>query len=143
MVVIGIVGVLLVLLAPTIGSLSKSTGRRGAVSNLTSIIEQTRSLALSQSRNAYVAFAGEMPPNAPPPVAREYAFRAFAVFQDNASGAGRVQVTKWQKLPQGISFRAEPEPAAAGTPVGTSITATTNGLKALLSLRTARRCGDS
>ena len=130
MVVIGVIAVLMVLLAPTIGSLSKSTGRRGAVSNLTSIIEHTRSLALSQSRNAYIAFVGEMPPNAPPAVARDYAFRAFAVFQDTASGAARVQVTKWQKLPEGISFRAAPEVPAAGTPVGTSITATTNTGKA-------------
>jgi type II secretory pathway pseudopilin PulG len=129
MVVIGVIAVLMVLLAPTIGALSKSTGRRGAVSNLTSIIEQTRSLALAQSRNAYIAFAGEMPPNAAPAVARDYAFRAFAVFQDTASGAAKVQVTKWQKLPEGISFRAEPEPAAAGSPVGTSITATTNSAK--------------
>jgi prepilin-type N-terminal cleavage/methylation domain-containing protein len=130
MVVIGVIALLLVLLAPTIGSLSKSTGRRGAVSNLTSIIEQTRALALSQSRTAYVAFVGEMPPNAPPAVVRDYAYRAFAVFQDSA-GAGKAQVTKWQKLPEGISFRAEPEAAAAGTPVGTSITATTNSATTL------------
>ena len=39
----------------------------------------------------------------------EYSYKAYAVFEDDATGLPRaVQVTKWQKLPSGISFRHEP-----------------------------------
>jgi hypothetical protein len=45
------------------------------------------------------------------------------VFEDDATGAQKVQVTKWQKLPNGISFRSQDEPPPA---TGTCITSVSN-----------------
>ncbi len=134
MVVIGIISIMLVAVIPVVSSLSKSSGRKGAISNLTVIIEQARSLALSDSRKAYVAFATVLPPNAPPSVVEDYSYRSYAVFEDGADAAGvpqprAIQVTKWQKLPSGISFRNQDE--SAGT--GTCLTSVTNSATAAFS----------
>jgi prepilin-type N-terminal cleavage/methylation domain-containing protein len=126
LVVVGIISLLLVAVIPAVTSLSKSSGRKGAISNLISMIEQARSLALSDARNTYVVFATTLPGSATPQMIKEYSYRAYAVFEDTASGATKLQVTKWQKLPTGISFRSQDEPAAPGTPAGTCITGTTN-----------------
>jgi prepilin-type N-terminal cleavage/methylation domain-containing protein len=122
LVVLGILAIMLVAVLPAITSLSKSSGRKGAVSNIASIIEQTRSLALGDSRNTYVVFATGMPA-ASADILREYSYRAYAVFEDDATGAQQIQVTKWQKLPTGISFRSQDEP---GPGAGTCITSATN-----------------
>ena len=130
MVVIGIISIMLVAIVPVVSSLSKSSGRKGAISNLTVIIEQARSLALSDSRNAYVAFAGPLPANAAPTLVDEYSYRSYAVFEDDATGVPHaIQVTKWQKLPSGISFRNQNE--SAGT--GTCLTSVTNSTTAAFS----------
>lgn len=123
LVVIGIISILLVAVIPAVTSLSKSSGRKGAASNLISMIEQARSLALSDARNTYVAFATTLTGSATPLMVQEYSYRAYAVFEDAASGAGKLQVTKWQKLPKGISFRSRDE---SGAPAGTCITSSTN-----------------
>ena len=128
LVVIGIISVLLVAVIPAVNSLSKSSGRKSAISNLTVIIEQARALALSDSRNTYVAFVAALPTTAPPTVTEDYSYRAYAVFEDDAVGVARaIQVTKWQKLPVGISFRNQNEPSGVGTcltSVNNSTTAT-------------------
>lgn len=120
LIVIGIISLLLITVLPAVNSLSKSGGRKGAISNLTIIIEQARSLALSDARNTYVAFTGDVSLS-------EYTYRSYAVFEDDATGvAHAIQVTKWQKLPTGISFRAQNEK----TGTGTCLTSTSNNVTA-------------
>ncbi|MEP6810802.1 MAG: type II secretion system protein, partial [Chthoniobacterales bacterium] len=115
LVVIGIIAVLLAALVPAVTSLSKSKGRKGALGNLATVIEQGRALALADSRNTYIAFATIIQ-NAGTSVTDEYSYRSYAVFEDDAAGIPHnVQVTKWQKLPRGISFRSQNEPSGAGT----------------------------
>ena len=127
LVVIAILSILLVALKPALNSLSKSSGRKGAISALTSVVEQARSLALSDARNTYVAFAGTLPGTPTPQMVQDYTYRAYAVFEDDASGASHaVQVTKWNKLPTGISFRSLDEPPDSTGTVGTSLTSTSN-----------------
>jgi len=112
----GIISILLVALVPAVNSLSKSSGRKAAISNLTVIIEQARSLALSDSRNVYVAFISNLPTSASASIINDYSYRAYAVFEDDAAGnAHSLQVTKWQKLPAGISFRNQNESSGSGT----------------------------
>ncbi len=115
LVVIGILAILFVAVLPVVNSLSKSSGRKGAISNITSIIEQGRSLALTDARNTYVAFATALPGSAPPQMIQEYSYRAYAVFEDDATGSTKLQVTRWQKLPTGISFRNQNESSGTGT----------------------------
>lgn len=123
LVVIGIIAIMLVAVIPAVTSLSKSSGRKSGISNLSIMIEQARSLALSDSRNTYVAFATTPPAGASPAVIDDYSYRAYAVFEDDAAGMPHaIQVTKWQKLPPGISFRSQDESSGPGT----CLTSTTN-----------------
>jgi prepilin-type N-terminal cleavage/methylation domain-containing protein len=127
LVVMGIILLLAAALVPAVNSLSKSSGRKAAISNLTVIIEQARSLALSDARNVYVAFIAELPTTAAPSIIEDYSYRAYAVFEDDTNGnAHTVQVTKWQKLPVGISFRNQNETSGPGT----CLTSTTNTVTA-------------
>lgn len=127
LVVIGIISVMLVAIVPAVNSLSKGAGRKGAVGNLLSGVEQARALAITERRNTYVAFITSLPGSVPPSLAEEYSYRAWAVFADAPGGGARVQVTKWQQLPRGISFRSVEEPPEAdGRVAGTCITSTTN-----------------
>ena len=126
----GIISLLLVAVIPAVNSLSKSSGRKGGISNLTIVIEQARSLALADSRNVYVAVVTTLPTTAPPTVIDDYSYRAYAVFEDDAAGtAHNIQVTKWQKLPPGISFRNQNE--SSGT--GTCLTSVSNSTTAVFS----------
>lgn len=112
----GIIALLLAALIPVVG-LTKSSGRKGAVSNLLGALEQARTLAIKDGRNTYVAFVTSGVPAA---LAKDYEYRAYAIFEDDPTGTTQVQVTNWSKLPTGISFRA-----SNSAPV-TSIT-TSNG----------------
>ena len=108
-------------------SITKSTGRKGAIGNLLSVLEQARALAITGHRNAYVAFATDIVPPVPRSIADQYSYKAYAVFADNAAGSGTVQITKWQKLPMGISFRSRNEPPdERGNVNGTSVTSGSN-----------------
>ena len=104
LVVIGIISILLVAVIPAVTSLSKSSGRKGAISNLLGAIEQARALAIKDGKSAYVAFATGSLPSAD--LQREYGYRAYAIFEDDATGNPNVQVTNWKKLPTGVSLRA-------------------------------------
>ena len=119
LVVIGIISILLVAVIPAVTSLSKSSGRKGALSNLLGAIEQARALAIKDGRSTYVAFVTS---SIPATLEQEYAYRAYAIFEDDASNPNtQVQVTNWKKLPIGISFRAKNSAAV------TSVTANGNG----------------
>ena len=56
LVVVGIISVLLVAVIPAVNSLSKSSGRKGAISNLLGAIEQARAQAIKDGRRTYVVF---------------------------------------------------------------------------------------
>src|SRR5207248_6246214 len=98
----GIIALLLAALIPVVG-LTKSSGRKGAISNLLGVLEQARTLAIKDGRNTYVAFVTS---GVPASLAKDYEYRAYAIFEDDPTGATQVQVTNWSKLPTGISFRA-------------------------------------
>jgi prepilin-type N-terminal cleavage/methylation domain-containing protein len=127
LVVIGIISVLLAALMPAVTSISKSTGRKGAIGNLLSLLEQARALAITGHQNAYVAFATDIAPPVPRSIAHQYSYKAYAVFADDAASSGIIQITKWQKLPMGISFRSRNEPPDEnGNVNGTSVTSGSN-----------------
>ena len=99
LVVIGVISMMLVLIAPAVTSLSKSSGRKSAVSNLMNALEQARSLAVSSGSATYVVFADQSTP-------ADYRCRAFMVFQDRANFS-QAAVTGWRFLPIGIAFRPD------------------------------------
>jgi type II secretory pathway pseudopilin PulG len=99
MVVIAIISVMLVAVIPAVTSLSKSSGRKSAISNLMNALEQARSLALTSGSATYVVFADQSTPE-------NYRCKAFIIFQDNKDFY-QTAVTKWHFLPTGISFRPD------------------------------------
>jgi len=107
LVVIGIIAILLVVALPAVNSLSKSSGRKGAVSSLLGIIEQARSLAINDGQATYVVFPDQLPAAATPTQIQTYLYRSFAIFEDDptTTPAGLKQVTAWQSLPTGVSIR--------------------------------------
>jgi len=56
LVVMGIISILLVAVIPVVNSLSKSSGRKTAVSNLLGAIEQAHSQAIKDGQATYVVF---------------------------------------------------------------------------------------
>src|SRR3954452_23256826 len=56
LVVIGIISLLLVAVVPVVNSLSKSSGRKGAMSGLLGIFEQARAEAIKTGQATYVVF---------------------------------------------------------------------------------------
>ena len=97
LVVIGIIAIMLVVLAPAVTSLSKSSGRKSAVSNVMNALEQARSLAVTSGYATYVVFADQSMP-------ADYRCRALIVFQDTENFTQKP-VTNWRFLPTGIAFR--------------------------------------
>ncbi len=73
------------------------------MSNLLGVLEQARALAIKDGRNTYVGFVTS---GVPATLAKDYEYRAYAIFEDDATATSQVQVTNWSKLPTGISFRA-------------------------------------
>ncbi|MDQ2868079.1 MAG: prepilin-type N-terminal cleavage/methylation domain-containing protein [Verrucomicrobiota bacterium] len=111
MVVIAIIAILIGLLVPTIGSLSKSGGRKATVSLLLGVIEQARALAIKDGRATYVAFAAQPTDGttgiADATLVDRYFYHAVAIFEDSADFASKTQVTNWKVFPTGISLRTE------------------------------------
>ena len=106
MVVIGIIAVLLVAVLPAINSVSKSGGRKAAVGNLLGAIEQARVLAIKGGHPTYIVFPAQLPSGGDPANSERYAYRSFAIFEDDLETAGTTkQVTPWKTLPTGISIR--------------------------------------
>jgi len=104
LVVIAIIALLLVAIIPAV-SISKSSGRKGAVSNLLGAIEQARAEAIKSGQVAYVVFPVLTNTAA---IDDRYAYRSYAVFQDDpANPTTPKQLTNWKTLPSGISIRSE------------------------------------
>ncbi|HEY4284988.1 MAG TPA: type II secretion system protein, partial [Chthoniobacterales bacterium] len=105
LVVIGIIASLLVVALPAITSLSKSSGRKGAVSRLLGAIEQARSLALRDGQATYLVFPDKINTTDAATIER-YSYRSFAIFEDDVSTPGTIkQITPWQTLATGICIR--------------------------------------
>lgn len=112
LVVIGIISILLVATLPVVQSLSKSNGRKAAIGMLMGAVEQARAQAISDGRSTYVAFPAQPPGGASsvtdPKLIRDYFYRSFAIFEDDASDPvanPKVQLSAYKTLPVGVSVR--------------------------------------
>jgi prepilin-type N-terminal cleavage/methylation domain-containing protein len=104
LVVIAIISILLVALIPAL-SISKSSGRKGAVSNLLGAIEQARAEAIKSGQVTYVVFPTLTTAGV---IDDRYGYKSYAIFQDDpANPAAPKQLTNWKTLPTGISIRSE------------------------------------
>ena len=111
LVVIGIIAVLLVAALPAVTSMSKSSGRKGAISSLLGAIEQARSLAIKDGQATYLVLPGQLPPGADPSTIQRYGYRSFAIFEDEDDpanpGTKKIkQVSSWKTLPTSVSIRS-------------------------------------
>src|SRR2546428_6902985 len=105
LVVTGIIVLLLAALVPAVTSLSKSSGRKAAISNLLGGIEQARAQAIKSGQAAYVVFP-TFTSGAQSTLDR-YNYRSYAVFEDDAANPGNVkQLTAWKSFPIGVALRA-------------------------------------
>lgn len=100
LVVVAIIAVLGSVAAPAIQGIMQSTARQAAVDNVMAILDQARTLAVSQNRAAYVAFADETTDDA-------YRCRAMCIYLDDEdlTKISPVAQTGWLQLPSGICFR--------------------------------------
>jgi type II secretory pathway pseudopilin PulG len=112
LVVIGIISILLVAVIPAVTSLSKSSGRKGAISNLLGAIEQGRAQAIKDGRATYIVFPaqpiGGSSGITDKTLLDRYFYHSFAVFEDDADTTKpKIQLTPWKTLPTGISIRSD------------------------------------
>ena len=106
LVVMGMIVILLSAVVPVVTSLSKANGRKAAMANLLGGIEQARAEAINTSQATYVVFPTFGAGTAQSTLDR-YNYKAYAIFEDNASNPGSVkQVTPWKALPTGVALRA-------------------------------------
>ena len=106
LVVIGIISVLLVAIVPAVNSLSKSSGRKAAISNLLGAIEQARAQAIKDGQAAYIVFPDQLPGSPDAVTIQRYSYRSYAIFEDDAANPGSVkQLAPWRTLPTGVSLR--------------------------------------
>jgi len=121
LVVIAILSILLVALIPAL-SISKSSGRRGAVNNLLGAIEQARAEAIKTGQITYVVFPTLTTAGV---IDERYGYKSFAIFQDDpANPAVPKQLTNWKTLPTGISIRSEISASPWATDISFAFTPT-------------------
>jgi len=105
MVVIGIIAALLVAVVPAVNSLSKSSGRKAAISNLVGAMEQARAQAIKSGEATYVVFPTFSSGTAQTTLER-YNHHSYAIFEaDPGNPAQPKQLTNWKSLPTGVSIR--------------------------------------
>ena len=106
LVVIGIISLLLVAVIPAVTSLSKSSGRKGAISNLLGAIEQARAEAIKSGQATYVVFPTFATAS---PTTERYNYKSYAIFGDDpATPATPKQFSNWKTVPTGVAFRTAP-----------------------------------
>lgn len=106
LVVIGVISILLVAVIPAVNSLSKSNGRKTAITNLLGAIEQARAQAIKDGQATYVVFP-TFSTGTPNATLDRYNYRCYAIFEDNpADAAVPKQLTPWKTLPTGVSLRS-------------------------------------
>jgi len=97
----------LVALIPAATSLSKSSGRKAAISNLLGAIEQGRAQAIKDGQATYIVFPAQLPGSPDPATIQRYSYHSYAVFEDDPANPGTVkQLTGWRTLPTGVSLRS-------------------------------------
>src|SRR5947208_4957153 len=106
MVVIGIIAIMLAVGIPAINSLSKSSGRKAALGNLLGALEQARSEAIKSGSATYLVFPDNIP-GADATMTDRYAYRGYAIFQDDPTNTIPQQLSNWRTLPTGISIRSQ------------------------------------
>lgn len=112
--VIGIIAALLVALIPAVSSLTKSNGRKAAVSSLVGAVEQARAQALKSGESAYIIFP-TFSGGAAQSTLERYQHKAYAIFAaDPGNTAAPKQITTWKTLPTGVSIR---QPSLAALPL--------------------------
>ncbi len=107
--VVGIMAAVLGMLGVGMAQLTAQSARKSAVSLVLNTFEQARVAALRSGTNVYVALA-----NGDADFPEDKRFRALVVFRDRtesdspSSSASNAPVflTKWKKLPSGISFKS-------------------------------------
>lgn len=105
LVVIGIISVLLVAVIPVVSSLSKSGGRKAAISNLLGAIEQARTQAIKSGQATYVIFPAFTA--ATGPTLERYHHKSYAIFEDDpANPTTPKQLANWKTLPAGVALRS-------------------------------------
>jgi hypothetical protein len=111
--VTGIMVLLVAMMAPALKDITSQAGRKGAVNILLNTFEQARVAALEMSVPVYVGFADAgMPESGLGQANQEYPYRRFIVFRERIAGIDTnptgtfVPITKWEKLPDGVSFKS-------------------------------------
>jgi prepilin-type N-terminal cleavage/methylation domain-containing protein len=105
LVVIGIISILLVAVIPVVNSLSKSSGRKGAISNLLGAIEQARAEAIKTGQATYVVFPAFT--GGSQATVERYHHKSYAIFEDDpAAPTVPKQNTNWKTLPAGVALRS-------------------------------------
>jgi len=131
LVVMGVIAILLVVIVPSVNSISKSNARKAAVSNLLGVIEQARATALRDGQTTYVAFPDQIPgATGDVGMTQRYYYRSFAIFEDDPNTGSVKQVTPWKSLPTGVSLRHESVDYLANTPMVFSFSPGGSGAKA-------------
>lgn len=122
----GIIAALLVALIPAM-NLSKSSGRKSAISNLLGVIEQARAQAIKDGQFTYVVFPAQ-PVGATSTITDKaildgYFYRAVAIFEDEAAAPGtQKQVTAWKTFPSGVCLRSDISASPWASDVGFAFT---------------------
>jgi prepilin-type N-terminal cleavage/methylation domain-containing protein len=105
LVVMGIIVILLVAVIPVVNSLSKSSGRKAAISNLLGVIEQAHSQAIKDGQATYVVFPTFT--SGSQPTLDRYHYKSYAIFEDDpAAPTVPKQLTNWKTLPSGVALRS-------------------------------------
>ncbi len=115
----GIVVVMLSLLLPAVKAMTGSAGRQGAINELLAAFDLARVTALREGTEVFVGFADATFPDP------DMRYRGYILFRrvadGDAAGAGSYEfLTRWRKLPTGVSFASGIQRSMVGS--GESIT---------------------
>jgi type II secretory pathway pseudopilin PulG len=121
LVVIGIISILLVAVIPVVNSLSKSGGRKAAISNLLGAIEQAHVQAIKDGLATYVVFPTFT--GGTQATLDRYHHKSYAIFEDDpATPASPKQLTNWKTLPAGLALRSSGGGKLSGLIASTALT---------------------
>ncbi len=105
LVVMGIIALLLLAVIPAVTSISKSSGRKGAINNLLGAIEQARTEAIKTGQAAYIVFPAFA--TGSQTTLDRYNYKSYAIFQDDpANPATPKQLANWKTFATGVALRA-------------------------------------
>jgi Tfp pilus assembly protein FimT len=117
----GIISILLVAVIPVVNSLSKSSGRKSAISNLLGAIEQARAEAIKSGQATYVVFPTFT--SGSQATLDRYHYKSYAILEDDpAAPTAPKQLTNWKTLPAGVALRSSGAGSLSGLATSTSLT---------------------